>query len=122
MAAEVLAPIVELAVYALAAVAEIAIYIVAASVRPWCYVLSAKFRQNIDAKYANRHPVFKWLSLIGGFVLLPASVAIGYSIVINLVSIHEASLKHSPTLKERAINSAASAANQWVKDKFNSTP
>ena len=122
MAVEALAPIVELALYALAAVAEFSIYVVAASIRPWRYVLSPSFRKEFDARYANRHPALKWLALIGGFVLLAASALIVYGVVTYLLSIHEASSKQHPTLKERAINSAASAATQWVKDKSHSTP
>lgn len=122
MALEAIAPIVELALYALAAVAEVSVFVVAASLRPWRYALSSSYRRAFDAQYANRHPILKWLALIGGFILLAASAASIYGVVSFVLSTQEAASEKHPTLKERAMSGAASAATHWIKEKATSAP
>jgi len=122
MAIEAVAPIGELALYALAAVAELSVYVVVASLRPWHYVLSSSYRRAFDAQYENRRPIFKWLALIGGVIMLAASAAIIYCVITFILSIREAASEKHPTLKERAVSSAASAATHLIKGKTASSP
>lgn len=120
MAAEILAPIVELALYAAVMVAEISVYVVVASIRPWRYVLSSSYRQQVDAQYTNKHPLFKWLAITGGAILLAASAIVIYGAVKLYMSTHESSAKPPHTLKELAVSGAASAAVHWAKSKASS--
>jgi hypothetical protein len=122
MAFEALAPIAELALYALAALAEFSVYIIVASIRPWRYVLSPSYRQEFDAQYASRHPILKWLSLIGGILMLAASAIVAYAVITLFINSHQGTAKQIPTIEERVMNSATSAATQWLKSKSSSSP
>ena len=122
MAFEAIVPIAELALYALAAVAQVSVFVVVASLRPWRYALSSSYRRAFDAQYANSHPIFKWLALIGGLILLAASAVIIYGCLTFVLSAQVATSEKHPTLKERAISGAASAATHWIKEKATSEP
>ncbi|MBX3653464.1 MAG: hypothetical protein KIS62_10815 [Ramlibacter sp.] len=59
---------------------EMCVYILVASVRPWLYLLSPSFRSEVNARYAGRHPLIKWWSLIWGSCLVIASPFMVYGL------------------------------------------
>ncbi|GAA0746243.1 hypothetical protein LRH25_11695 [Ideonella azotifigens] len=67
--AEVIGPLVSF-------VFEACAHLLLGSVRPWRYVLSPEFRADFDTRFANVHPIFKWWNLLGGGLLLFASLAV----------------------------------------------
>jgi hypothetical protein len=96
--AEIVAPIVSLML-------EMCMHLLMASARPCYYVLSPRFRSEVNARYASKHPILKWLNLLWGSCLLLLSLGVVVGLVWFFSSTHPET-ESPPGIRHKAVEKA----------------
>ena len=94
----------------LAAIAEFSVVVLAASIRPLRYLLSPTYRAKVNTDYVGKSPLIKWAAIFGGTVLLCISSFIVYGAISLFQSASTQPKPQASTLKQRAVEAAASKA------------
>jgi hypothetical protein len=119
----VVAAVASVLVDILAFIIEMMGHILIASARPWKYVFSARYRDKFNQEHAQQHPVFKWITLLWGSVLLVASMCIiGWVTWLIFHMVAPSYAKEKESLPSRVVHKIAQAVDGKIRHKHAEHP